>query len=438
MALGFGFNKQKSQAAAEKYVQQGKLQNAIAEYEKIIQEDPKDLNIVNTIGDLYVRLGENSRAAQCFKKIGESYTSDGYTLKAIAMYKKLSKLAPDDRDASQKLAELFTQQGLYTEARSQYMNLANDYMRNQDLSQATRVFQKMLEIDPDNTSIQTKLAELLMKIGKPEEAKEIYSRTAGVLRSRGENAAAKIVLDKLLHMDPANPDALLLKGMLAVESGDYRVAIPLLERVPNLDSIGDALQALLRAYLHTGSLDKAEPLAQVLLSVHKDVSGLSFYAQALLETGDCMHALEIYAEHASEFIAQDSAALLHALQSAIARIKDNSQGLELLRDIYRKTGETTYNNEVLELLAHAYVQEGKLDRAAQLYQELATAEPENPLHAQNYKQILTRLGSDPIYRPPATEEGNQAFMIEELEDMARALPQQHPPELEERIQAALT
>ena len=50
MALGFGFNKAKVLASAEKYVQQGKLQNAIGEYEKVSKEDPKDLTVLNTIG----------------------------------------------------------------------------------------------------------------------------------------------------------------------------------------------------------------------------------------------------------------------------------------------------------------------------------------------------------------------------------------------------
>ena len=39
MAFGFGFNKQKVLSAAEKYVQQGKMQNAIAEYEKVLKAD---------------------------------------------------------------------------------------------------------------------------------------------------------------------------------------------------------------------------------------------------------------------------------------------------------------------------------------------------------------------------------------------------------------
>ena len=55
MAFGFGFNKQKVLSSAEKFVQQGKLQNAISEYEKVLKADSKDLTVLNTIGDLYSR-----------------------------------------------------------------------------------------------------------------------------------------------------------------------------------------------------------------------------------------------------------------------------------------------------------------------------------------------------------------------------------------------
>ena len=77
MALGFGFNKAKVLSAAEKHVQQGKLQNAISEYEKVVREDPKDLTVLNTIGDLYARLGQTDRALAYFRKVGDAYASDG-------------------------------------------------------------------------------------------------------------------------------------------------------------------------------------------------------------------------------------------------------------------------------------------------------------------------------------------------------------------------
>jgi len=105
MAFGFGFNKQKVLSAAEKFVQQGKLQNAISEYEKVLKADSKDLTVLNTIGDLYSRSGEQEKAVQCFKNVGEAYASQGFTVKAIARYKKLSKLKVSTESVL-RLAEL--------------------------------------------------------------------------------------------------------------------------------------------------------------------------------------------------------------------------------------------------------------------------------------------------------------------------------------------
>src|ERR1700752_3752301 len=105
MAFGFGFNKQKVLSAAEKFVQQGKLPNAIAEYEKVLKQDPKDLTVLNTIGDLYARLGRGDLAAEYFRKVGDAYSSDGFVVKAIAIYKKLTKLNPTAVDSVVRLAE---------------------------------------------------------------------------------------------------------------------------------------------------------------------------------------------------------------------------------------------------------------------------------------------------------------------------------------------
>src|SRR3984885_2762551 len=138
MAFGFGFNKQKVLNSAEKFVQQGKLQNAITEYEKILKADPKDLTVLNTVGDVYA--------------------TQGFTVKAIAMYKKLSKLKPS-LDCVLRLAELYTQQGLFNDARSQYKQVAEEFLRTGELEQATRIFQKILEMDPENVAMRMRLAE---------------------------------------------------------------------------------------------------------------------------------------------------------------------------------------------------------------------------------------------------------------------------------------
>ena len=159
MAFGFGFNKQKVLSAAEKYVQQGKMQNAIAEYEKVLKADPKDLTVTNTVGDLYSRLGDADKATECFKTVGDAYANQGFTVKAIAMYKKISKLKPS-LESVLKLAELYTQQGLFNDARAQYLQVAEEFLKSGALDDAVRIFQKILEMDPENTAMRVRLAEV--------------------------------------------------------------------------------------------------------------------------------------------------------------------------------------------------------------------------------------------------------------------------------------
>src|SRR3954447_6746629 len=199
MAFGFGFNKQKVLSAAEKFVQQGKLQNAIAEYEKVLKADPKDLTVNNTVGDLYARLGQNEQALECFKSVGDAYASQGFTVKAIAMYKKLTKIKPT-LEGILRLAELYTQQGLFNDARAQYLQVAEEFLRAGELEQAVRIFQKTLEMDPENVAMRMRLAEVYVRLGKKTEAWQIFSSAAESLRGRGQLAGAEEILQRMLTL----------------------------------------------------------------------------------------------------------------------------------------------------------------------------------------------------------------------------------------------
>src|ERR1700736_4998066 len=235
MAFGFGFNKQKVLSAAEKYVQQAKLSNAIAEYEKILKADPKDLTVSNTVGDLYARLGEIDKATEQFKLVGDAYASQGFTVKAIAMYKKISKLKAS-LECALRLAELYTQQGLFNDARAQYLQVADEFLKSGELENAVRIFQKILEMDPENTAMRVRLAEVYVRLGKKTEAWQIFSAAAEGLRSKGSLSGAEEVLQRMLTLDPGNTYALLMQGKNLMESGDAASAIAALLKVSDIDS----------------------------------------------------------------------------------------------------------------------------------------------------------------------------------------------------------
>ena len=53
---------------AEKLLRQGKLDAAIAEYVRVVEEQPRDWNAANTLGDLYVRAGQIDKAVEQFSR----------------------------------------------------------------------------------------------------------------------------------------------------------------------------------------------------------------------------------------------------------------------------------------------------------------------------------------------------------------------------------
>jgi len=435
MAFGFGFNKQKVLSAAEKFVQQGKLQNAIAEYEKVLKSDNKDLTVNNTIGDLYARLGDSAKAIECFKAVGDAYAAQGFTVKGIAMYKKITKLHPSV-DGSLKLAELYTQQGLFNDARAQYLQVAEDFMKNGDFEQAVRLFQKVLEMDPENVPMRVKLAEVYVKLGKKKEAWEIFSAAAESLRARGSLAAAEDILKRMLVLDPGNGYVLLLRGKAALEGDDPKSAIGYLEKAPDLDSNPEGLRDLLKAYMQIGNSTKAAPIAEKLLTVHNDPEGLFLLAEGCARLGQYHEALDIYTRHSDRLLATDSTKLLGSLHTMITHVRDDSGALDALLLLLNKAGESTHVNEVTELLAHSCVKDGNLSRARDLYQMLATTEPQNQLHMQNYQQVMGRMEGAAQATGITAEEG--AVIVEELEATAAVVDQSYPDHVAIAVRSAVT
>ena len=135
------------------------------------------------------------------------------------MYKKLTKLKPT-LESVLRLAELYTQQGLFNDARAQYLQVAEEFLRSGELEQAVRIFQKTLEMDPENVAMRTRLAEVYVRLNKKTEAWQLFAAAADSLRGRGQLGPAEEILNRMLTLDPSNSHALLLRGRNAFDSSD--------------------------------------------------------------------------------------------------------------------------------------------------------------------------------------------------------------------------
>src|ERR1039457_736298 len=164
------FNKTKHIDAAQKHLHQGKIAQAISEYQQILKNEPRDQVTLMTLGDLFVRQGETFQGLEYFERLAKIFLNDGFTTKAIAIYKKIAKLAPEESRPLERLAELYVQQGVMSEARPLYLQLAEVQLKAGRQSQAAALLRKLLEAEPDNLRVQTRLGELCLAMGQQKEA----------------------------------------------------------------------------------------------------------------------------------------------------------------------------------------------------------------------------------------------------------------------------
>src|ERR1700730_7351650 len=152
------FNKNKALDNALKFLNQGKIPQAIGEYQHILRVDPKDQATLMTVGDLYARQGQMPQAIEYFERLAQVYLNDGFNSKAIAIYKKIAKLAPTELAPLERLADLYVQQGVLSEARPLFLQIAEAYLKANKSQKALEVLHRLLDVEPDNLRGQMRLA----------------------------------------------------------------------------------------------------------------------------------------------------------------------------------------------------------------------------------------------------------------------------------------
>ncbi len=158
------------QDRAEKLVKQGKIPAAIAEFRLLLKDQPNDINTLNRAGDLLVRIGDNEEAIELFDRVAHLYTLGGFFHKAIAIYRKILKLDPAVIEPRLRLADLYARRDLTTEARAEYMAVAERFLELNEEGRAREVHEKLVRMEPANVAARTVLADIHLRRGEADHA----------------------------------------------------------------------------------------------------------------------------------------------------------------------------------------------------------------------------------------------------------------------------
>ena len=203
--------------SAEKNVARGKLDQALKDYLRVLEENSNDISTLNRVGDLYVRMNRAAESIPFFVRIAEFCALDGFFLKAIAIYKKINKIDPARLDIYDRLGDLYSKQGLTQDARSHYQVLADHYQRAGRPDEAIATYKKMAAVDPNDLKIQVRLADLYRSVNQLDSAVMQYGLVGSILLRRGAQEEAAAVFQKALELSPQDASARnnLVRSLLA-------------------------------------------------------------------------------------------------------------------------------------------------------------------------------------------------------------------------------
>ena len=400
------FNKSKALENALKYLNQGKVAQAIAEYQQILRNDAKDQATLMTVGDLFARQGDMPQAIEYFERLAQVYLSDGFNSKAIAIYKKIAKLAPNELAPLERLADLYVQQGVLSEARPLFLQIAEAYLKANKSQKALEVLHRLLDVEPDNIRVQMRLAELYNVMGQKKEAAQTYLSYAQRLFDRNEMDEAVKLIERALEVDPTNAGAMLLKAKALTSGGKNSQAIAILESHPEANAGGDVTNMLLDLELKDGQVKKAADRGRKILARgHAHYAPLYKVAEAEIEAGQTAEALALLRELRDPMIeAGEQDKFLKALSAITQKDPKQMAPLEELVDFCRHTSNSHQLPLAIIQLSDACADAGNFARAEELLKDLIERNKDDERLVERLNRLRARSGGVAVPPPAPVEE----------------------------------
>ena len=187
---------------AEKLLRQGKLEAAITEYLRLVEDSPGDWNAANTLGDLYVRAGQIDKAIEQFIQIADSLNDEGALPKASAVYKKILKLKPEHEHTLLQVADILGGQRLYADARAHLNTLIELRRARGDTRGALQAKVRLGSLDPEDYDGRMAAASARIEMGDVAGAHRDLKEIASELADKGRHADAIEVLREAAKLNP--------------------------------------------------------------------------------------------------------------------------------------------------------------------------------------------------------------------------------------------
>ncbi len=346
-------------------LQEGKAGSAIVLFKSALEKEQNNRDIRYQLAQAYVAVGKYETAEREYRKILVLEPSrPGLQLELARLYNRLGK--PD-----QALVHAHAARAEAGDAAAPLEVLGNVYRLKAMPAEAEECYRQALDKEPDNSDVRCELADLALKQGRPQQARELLARLmavsspgvrAGCLYAEagialGRKAEARALYQRLAASHQDDPLPAYRGGLLDLEAGKTAaadaIATDITKRFPER-----AEGYRLRGFILFGRKAYREAIAQLQRAnhLHPTVAGHYYLGLSLYGAGDLESAL-------SQFrVIIDRAPLFTQARLMTAAILLQQHRLDdAVHEAKRLTDDSPQNALAYNLLGSAYMAKGRYE-----------------------------------------------------------------------------
>jgi tetratricopeptide (TPR) repeat protein len=363
------------------YAEQGFYHKAADALKTMIELKPDDPEPRKRIIAIYARTKQIDKEVLELRALAELYINKNLMEDAVKVYKTILDKKPEDTRARTKYIDIYSQIGSELELVSDYLQLIDIYVRHGAIVEATKTFERLLKIDPQNTETLDCFITFLLKNGQNTRAIAEIQTLASIYNSKGEFKKAINILTQALSLAEDDPELHLKLSESYVQANARGMAIAELRKAADIFESIKQPQQVVNVLKRITDLDPQNIDLRVKL------------IELLVTLNEISDATDQSIKLANVYIKRDLLDLAEReYRRALSLDRENTSAWNDLLAIHQQLGfDEEIPKDLLEL-ADLSVRNGALEEAIGFLRRAVSLEPENIEYRRKYIDTYLQYG----------------------------------------------
>jgi tetratricopeptide (TPR) repeat protein len=377
---------------ADKLLRQGKLDGAIAEYVRLLDDQPQDWTTINALGDLYLKAGKNDKAIEQYIRVADHQFAEGFFQKSAALYKKALKLQADHEHILMQLAEIGERQGKFVDAKQYLKQVAKQRQARGEQRAAAECILRLGSLPEADVESKIAAVQAAQQIGDGFRAVELLKETAQLLEKNNKRNEALQLLAEAAEIDPFDADLRVRLAREFLAAGNTKRARAYL----SFETAGDDVELLLALatleFADGREEDARVAMARVLALAPDREPDIARIAESLSEKGRVDSAFACVDAITDAALLQGDAPRAAATLRTFIDRTPHIPALAKLVEISVEAGMGDQLRETRAQLVDAYLDASRGEEARVVAEDLVREDPSNDAHSVRLRRALTLVG----------------------------------------------